>query len=104
MVGRGAQGKPWLLAQIAADLFGAARPAVPDGADLADIVAGHYEAMIRFYGAPLGVRVARKHLGWYMDTAGTPGALRRAILTERSPAMVLRTLPQAMCPAGKAAA
>lgn len=81
MVGRGARGKPWLLAQIAHDLFGTPAPVVPRGAAFADMVSGHYEAMMRFYGQDLGLRVARKHLGWYMDTCGTPGGLRRAVLT-----------------------
>ncbi|WP_298918186.1 tRNA dihydrouridine synthase DusB [uncultured Roseobacter sp.] len=81
MVGRGARGKPWLLAQIAHDLFGHRAPVIPKGRDFADLVLGHYEAMIRFYGETLGLRVARKHLGWYMDTCGTPADQRRAVLT-----------------------
>lgn len=81
MVGRGARGKPWLLAQIAHELFGSSAPVVPHGAAFADMVGAHYEAMIRFYGTELGLRVARKHLGWYMDTCGTPDALRLAVLT-----------------------
>ena len=72
MIGRGAQGRPWALAQIAAELAGRAGPVVPRGAALADLVAGHYEAMLEFYGAELGNRVARKHLGWYLDGAGAP--------------------------------
>jgi tRNA-dihydrouridine synthase B len=38
---------------------------------------GHYEAMLSFYGRVLGPRVARKHLGWYMDGAATPGGCAR---------------------------
>jgi len=96
MVGRGAQGRPWLLAQIASALYGAPAPGVPRGGALADMVAGHYEAMLSFYGAELGNRVARKHLGWYMDDAGTPADLRRAVLTERDPGGVMRLLPGAL--------
>lgn len=96
MVGRGAQGRPWQLAQIAADLFGAPRPRQPSGAALADMVARHYEAMLSFYGAELGNRVARKHLGWYMDGAGTPAPLRRRVLTEGDPATVLDLLRAAL--------
>ena len=66
------------------------------------MVAEHYEAMIAFYGAELGNKVARKHLGWYMDDAQTSGELRRAILTEASPEAVLRLIPDALV--GKAAA
>ncbi|MEM6618351.1 MAG: tRNA dihydrouridine synthase DusB [Pseudomonadota bacterium] len=89
MVGRGAQGRPWRLAQIAADLFGTPAPRVPTGAALLDMIAAHTEAMLSFYGAELGNRVARKHLGCYMDDLQTPGDLRRRILTERDPAKVL---------------
>ncbi|MFD0908822.1 tRNA dihydrouridine synthase DusB [Ruegeria arenilitoris] len=96
MVGRGAQGKPWLLAQIAHELWGTPAPEVPEGDDLADMVRAHYEAMLGFYGTDLGLRVARKHLGWYMDEAGTPASLRRAVLTSRDPAEVLRLIGDAL--------
>jgi nifR3 family TIM-barrel protein len=96
MIGRGARGRPWLLAQVAAALYGTPAPVVPRGAALAGMVAAHYEAMLGFYGAALGGRVARKHLGWYMDHAGTPPALRRRVLTAAAPAAVLALLPEAM--------
>jgi nifR3 family TIM-barrel protein len=96
MVGRGAQGKPWLLAQICHDLYGAAAPEIPTGEDLIDMVRAHYQAMLEFYGSDLGLRVARKHLGWYMDEAGTPPALRRAVLTSRDTEEVLRLLGDAL--------
>lgn len=96
MIGRGAQGRPWLLAQVSAALHGTAEPVVPQGHDLIDLVCGHYEAMLAFYGPELGRKVARKHLGWYMDDAGTPPALRKAILTHAEPANVLRDLPEAL--------
>lgn len=95
MIGRGAQGRPWILAEVAAALHGTKAPKIPTGAALIDLVCAHYEAMLSFYGAALGRRVARKHLGWYMDDAGTPPALRRAILTHVAPADVLRDLPDA---------
>ncbi|GAA6198936.1 tRNA dihydrouridine synthase DusB [Aquicoccus sp. SU-CL01552] len=98
MVGRGVQGRPWLLAEIAHDIWGTPAPQVPRGAALADLVAGHYEAMLGFYGADLGLRVARKHLGWYMDEVGTGPGLRRAVLTARDPAAVLQLLPEALTP------
>lgn len=94
MVGRGAQGRPWQLQQIAYDLFDAEAPEIPKGDALADMIAGHYEAMLSFYGASLGTRVARKHLGWYMDEAGTSKALRREVLTASDPARVVRLIPR----------
>ena len=51
--------------------------------------------MLTFYGHDLGLRVARKHLGWYMDDLGTSADLRRRILTSRDPSEVIRMLPDA---------
>ncbi|WP_114965039.1 tRNA dihydrouridine synthase DusB [Alkalilacustris brevis] len=96
MVGRGAQGRPWLLAQIAAALACKPVPEAPAQNEFSDIVSGHYEAMLSFYGNDLGLRVARKHLGWYMDVAGTLPALRKAVLTADQPAEVLRLIPRAL--------
>jgi nifR3 family TIM-barrel protein len=96
MIGRGAQGRPWLLAQIAHELYGQAAPDVPVGDALVDMISEHYEAMLMFYGRDLGLRVARKHLGWYMDRAETGPALRRAVLTSRDPDEVLRLIPRAI--------
>ncbi len=96
MIGRGAQGRPWLLAKVAADLHGSSAPKVPQDDDLIDLVCRHYEAMLSFYGEELGRKVARKHLGWYMDDARTEPALRKAILTHVSPRDVLRDLPDAL--------
>ena len=96
MIGRGAQGRPWLIAQIGAALTGGKAPKVPQGRDLIALVQDHYEAMLSFYGTRLGSKVARKHLGWYMDDAGTGVALRKAILTERDPGRVHALLPDAL--------
>ena len=104
MIGRGAQGRPWALAQIAAELEGAAVPDAPEGHDLIALVIGHYEAMLGFYGTTLGGRVARKHLGWYMDGAQTPAALRRDVLTAKDPQRVIALLPDALGATQEAAA
>ncbi len=95
MIGRGVQGRPWVLAQIDAALRGEPVPPAPQGAALSALVAGHYEASLRFYGAALGAKVVRKHLGWYMEAACTPPTLRRAVLTAPYPEAVLRLLPRA---------
>mgnify|MGYP001093030514 CR=1 FL=1 len=96
MIGRGAQGRPWVLAQIAAEVWGTPAPQVPQGKELADMVCDHYEDMLRFYGPELGNRVARKHLGWYLDGAGTGAALRKQVLTSRTNSEVLRLIPRAL--------
>ena len=98
MVGRGAQGAPWVPAEIAAAIYGTPAPVVPSGDALVDFVAGHHDAMLSFYGRDLGLRVARKHLGWYMDRADTPAALRRAVLMAPDPATVRAHLPGALAP------
>ncbi|MGY6411926.1 MAG: tRNA dihydrouridine synthase DusB [Alkalilacustris sp.] len=105
MVGRAARGRPWLPGQIAAALAGRPVPAAPQGAALADLVADHHAAMLDFYGPALGLRVARKHLGWYAEAAATPAPLRRALLTAETPAAVRALLPDAFAhPARRQAA
>jgi nifR3 family TIM-barrel protein len=94
MIGRGAQGAPWRLAQVAHDIYGTPAPDVPQGSDLVDMISGHYEAMLGFYGPDLGLRVARKHLGWYLDHASVD--MRKRVLTARAPAEVLHLLPDAV--------
>lgn len=103
MIGRGAQGRPWLLAQVAANIMGAPEPVEPDGHEFADMVAGHFESGLTFYGIEIGGRVMRKHLGWYMDTAKTPAALRKEILTLKDPRKVFDHLPSALSEKGRAA-
>ncbi len=98
MIGRGAEGRPWLLAQVAHELWGSPAPTIPEGEAFVQMVSDHYEAMLTFYGRDLGLRVSRKHLGWYMDYAGTGPVMRRRVLTEKSPAEVLALLPEALMP------
>lgn len=104
MVGRGIQGQPWLAAEIGAALFGTPMPVPPRGSAFVEMVAAHYEDMLDFYGRDLGSKVARKHLGWYMDGARTPAALRKEILTQKDPAGVLKSLPMALAQSDQRAA
>ena len=104
MVGRGAQGRPWVLAEIAHALWHHPAPVIPQGAALADMVAAHYQAMLGFYGTELGNRVGRKHLGWYLDGSGCGAEMRRRILTSRDPQEVLRLIPEALLDRGQVAA
>ena len=95
MVGRAARGKPWLLAEVSQKLKGMAVRDISDTHQFCSIVSDHYEDMLQFYGNELGLRVARKHLGWYMDTARTPLELRKIILRSESSARVFAALPMA---------
>lgn len=99
MVGRGAQGRPWLLAEIAAELYGTNPPQVPVGEARKAMIEQHYEAMIAFYGVELGNRVARKHLGWYLDDFDVSAEFRMRIQTEKDTKKVrqlIRDLPTEM--------
>lgn len=102
MVGRGAQGRPWALAEIAHALHGAAAPNVPKGSALADMISDHYEAMLSFYGVEVGRRLARKHLGWYAEVAGAP--LRGEMMVAETPAATLTLIRAAFAPGERVAA
>lgn len=99
MIGRGAQGQPWLPALVAAELNGRPRPAVPEGAALAALVAEHYEMLLAHNGIEVGRRAARKHLGWYLEpleaAAGRRHPLRPALLTTAEPSLVLDLIGRA---------
>ena len=72
MIGRGAYGRPWLLAQVMHWWrTGEALPE-PDIDEQYAVLIAHYGAMLAHYGAEAGVKIARKHLGWY--TKGLPGS------------------------------
>ncbi len=103
MVGRGIQGAPWRVAEIAHALGQGARPDIPEGSQFIAMVTKHYRASLDFYGEALGARVIRKHLGWYMDRAGTPAPLRKRVLTA-TPSEVLPLLPEALSSVGEQAA
>jgi len=87
MVGRGAQGAPWRLAQIAQALFAAPAPVLPKGADFVDLICEHYEDILSFYGIDVGLRLARKHLGWYAEAASAP--LRAEMMRSQTPGETL---------------
>jgi len=71
MIGRGAQGRPWFLAQAMHFLRTGERLADPPLTTRLGIVRRHFEGMLEHYGTVNGVRMARKHLGWY--SRGLPG-------------------------------
>ena len=71
MIGRAAQGRPWIFREIDHYLKTGERLAPPSRAELYAILMGHLETLYAFYGEQTGVRVARKHIGWY--SKGLPG-------------------------------
>lgn len=72
MIGRGAYGRPWFPRQVAEWLKTRRRRPDPPLAVQRDIVLAHYEDMLLHYGRDIGMRIARKHIGWY--SKGLPGS------------------------------
>jgi tRNA-dihydrouridine synthase len=67
MVGRAAQGRPWIFREIAHFLATGALLAPPSLAEIRAVLRGHLEDHYAFYGEQSGPRIARKHIGWYID-------------------------------------
>ncbi|MBM69376.1 MAG: tRNA dihydrouridine synthase DusB [Haliea sp.] len=67
MVGRAAQGRPWLCGQIAARLATGSTPPAPSLAQQVALLHDHVSALHLFYGDFLGPRIARKHVGWFLQ-------------------------------------
>lgn len=84
MIGRGAQGQPWLVGQVSAALNENAAGATPTGPQLLDLILAHHDAMMVTYGTELGPRMARKHLDWYLqaNSIGVTPEARKSLLTE----------------------
>jgi tRNA-dihydrouridine synthase B len=95
MIGRGAQGAPWTPAAIGAALADAPALAPPEGTDLFELIIEHYQAMLSFYGVELGVRIARKHLGWYLARISGGTELRKTLMRVTDPDEVVRLLSNA---------
>ncbi len=67
MIGRAAQGQPWLCGQIAQHLETGVTPPTPELAAQFEILSRHVRELHAFYGEFMGVRIARKHTGWYLQ-------------------------------------
>ncbi len=103
MIGRGAQGRPWFPGHVAHYLATGERKASPPLNDQLALVSELYDEMLAHHGIDIGVRHARKHLGWALDTAaaaaGAPLHVRKAhrsrVLTCSDPDLVRRRLNEA---------
>jgi tRNA-dihydrouridine synthase B len=84
MIGRGAQGAPWVPGGIAAALAGRTAH-VPDLAERRDLLLEQHEAMLAHYGRELGVRNARKHLAWALERLPGAEALRARLVRLDAP-------------------
>ena len=88
MIGRGAYGRPWFLNQAIHYLRTGERLADPSLAEQYAIVRAHFEAMLSHYGQETGVRMSRKHMGWYSKGLPASAEFRAAVNRETEPAKV----------------
>jgi tRNA-dihydrouridine synthase len=103
MVGRGAEGRPWFPGQVARYLAGGPVEAPPALSAQLEVITALYDEMLGHHGERIGVKHARKHVGWALDTAAatadapseTLRALRGGVLTAISPRETLRRLAEA---------
>jgi tRNA-dihydrouridine synthase B len=98
MIGRGAYGRPWLLAQTVAELVEGRAWTEPSLDEQLDVMLRQYDEMLSLYGRHTGVNLARKHIGWY--TKGLPGSaeLRNRINQQDDPAVVISMLREFYAP------
>jgi tRNA-dihydrouridine synthase B len=90
MLGRPALGRPWIFREMAHYLATGRHLAPPGPVEFREILLGHLAALHAFYGEHLGVRIARKHLGWYCrELPGAP-AFRAAVNAVATPAEQLQ--------------
>lgn len=92
MIGRGAQGRPWVPAQIEAELAGREAINIPGLPRIAEIAVDHYQDLLGMGDQEHMVRIARKHLGWYGEHLADPAAFRREVMTETDPDRVMQAI------------
>jgi len=103
MIGRAAQGRPWLPGQIGRALVGGRRESPPPLEAQRALITALYEEMLAHYGTRIGLRHARKHLGWALEAAAETAQVddatlkewRTRVLTAEAPAIVTRGLAEA---------
>jgi tRNA-dihydrouridine synthase B len=79
MIGRPAQGRPWIFREITHYLATGQLLPEPDLAEVRDVLLGHLQDLYAFYGEPTAVRIARKHLGWYAKERPENAAFRAVV-------------------------
>ena len=80
MIGRGAQGRPWIFRELNKLVDPSAESTQLGKSDLRDIMLGHLNELHRFYGEHTGVRVARKHLTWYCENLENADIFRHQVV------------------------
>ena len=92
MIGRAAQGRPWIFDEVNFFLSTGESRAVLALENVRDIMRAHLEDLYAFYGDETGVRVARKHLSWYFRQHPGQDALRNRLVLIETPQEQLTTL------------
>jgi len=92
MIGRGAYGRPWLIAQVMAALTTGAPLPDPSVEEQYHIIIRHYHDMLAHYGDVTGVNMARKHIGWYTKGLHGSADFRNAVNQINDPKVVLDML------------
>jgi tRNA-dihydrouridine synthase B len=92
MIGRGACGRPWLIGAVKRALGCGGEIEAPPRDERIALMAAHYTAMIEHYGERRGVRVARKHLGWYADDLALPADHRGRLMRLEDPSEVVEEI------------
>ena len=81
MIGRAAQGRPWIFREIAHYLATGTHLPPPDVAEIREVLMGHLHDLYTFYGVERGMRVARKHISWYTKGLRNSAAFRSRMNT-----------------------
>lgn len=92
MIGRGAYGRPWLIAQVMAALTTGAVMPDPNIEEQYHLIVRHYRDMLDHYGETTGVNMARKHIGWYTKGLHGSADFRNAVNQINDPVQVLAML------------
>jgi tRNA-dihydrouridine synthase B len=79
MIGRAAQGRPWIFREVTHWLATGAHLPPPSAWEMRTVIAEHLDDHYAFYGEELGVRIARKHLQWYTAELAGGDAFRREV-------------------------
>lgn len=94
MIGRGAQGRPWIFRELNACFAGEVKKTRVEKNELRDIMLNHSRELHRFYGEATGVRVARKHLSWYCGKLANSDEFRNRLVRVGSASEQLRLIEE----------
>ncbi|MEA3081704.1 MAG: tRNA-dihydrouridine synthase [Sphingomonadales bacterium] len=98
MIGRGAYGRPWLIAQVMSELGGGGHRPDPSLDEQLATMIEQYDDMLGLYGTHTGVNLARKHIGWYTKGLPDSAELRNRVNQQDDPAVVISMLQDFYAP------